>query len=128
MKGSIRQTVSGVGAIGRLPPSSSVRVLSDSPLSVSLDLVADCWPEDQHAALNLPDPVKGETIVLLTTRWDADRSQLIAVAHHEGWGELYIPRRVLIVREIPLLGSGKPDYAGARRLAETLGATGAAHA
>ncbi|MBS1223102.1 MAG: hypothetical protein H6R23_2722, partial [Proteobacteria bacterium] len=41
-----------------------------------------------------------------------------------GLGELYIPRRVLAVREIPLLGSGKPDYPGARRLAETLGATG----
>jgi hypothetical protein len=33
---------------------------------------------------------------------------------------------VLVVREIPLLGSGKPDYPGTRRLAEALGATGAA--
>jgi acyl-[acyl-carrier-protein]-phospholipid O-acyltransferase/long-chain-fatty-acid--[acyl-carrier-protein] ligase len=83
-------------------------------------LAADCWPEDQHAALSLPDPIKGENIVLLTTHRGADRQDLVAVAHHEGWGELYIPRRVLIVREIPLLGSGKPDYAGARRLAEDL--------
>jgi len=83
-------------------------------------LAADCWPERQHAALNLPDPVKGEHIVLLTTQQDADRSDLIAAAHREGLGELYIPRQVLPVREIPLLGSGKPDYPGARRIAETL--------
>ncbi|HHW78520.1 MAG TPA: AMP-binding protein [Xanthomonadaceae bacterium] len=83
-------------------------------------LAADCWPEDQHAALNLPDPVKGEIIVLLTTRRDADRRELIAAAHREGLGELYIPRQVLTVREIPLLGSGKPDYPGVRRLAERL--------
>ncbi|MFZ1830075.1 MAG: hypothetical protein WAW42_15225 [Candidatus Competibacteraceae bacterium] len=71
----------------------------------------------QHAALNLPDPVKGETIALLTARRDADRSALVAVAHREGLSELYIPRQVLTVPEIPLLGSGKPDNAAIRRLA-----------
>ena len=85
-------------------------------------LAADCWPEDQHAALNLPDPVRGENIVLLTTHRGADRQELVEAAHREGLGELYIPRRVLAVREIPLLGSGKPDYPGARRLAEGLAA------
>ncbi len=58
--------------------------------------------------------------MLLTTQQDADRSDLIAAAHREGLGELYIPRQVLTVREIPLLGSGKPDYPGARRIAENL--------
>lgn len=83
-------------------------------------LAAACWLEDQHVAFNLPDPVKGENIVLLTTRQDADRSELIAAAHREGLSELYIPRQVLTVREIPLLGSGKPDYPGARRLVEQM--------
>jgi len=91
-------------------------------LAMVEQLAADCWPEDQHAALNLPDPVKGENIVLLTTHRAADRHDLIVIAHREGLGELYIPRRVLTVREIPLLGSGKPDYPGARRLAESLAA------
>ncbi|MCC6134984.1 MAG: AMP-binding protein [Candidatus Contendobacter sp.] len=83
-------------------------------------LAATCWPEEQHTALNLPDPVKGELIVLLTTRRDADRQELIAAAHRAGLSELYLPRRVLTVPEIPLLGSGKPDYPGIRRLAEDL--------
>ena len=81
-------------------------------------LAAACWPEEQHAALNLPDPVKGEQIMLLTTRRDANRQELIAAAHQSGLSGLYLPRRILTVREIPLLGSGKPDYPGARRLAE----------
>ena len=59
-------------------------------------------------------------MVLLTTQRDADRQALVAMAHHEGLGELYIPRQVLTVREIPLLGSGKPDYPGARRLMEAM--------
>jgi len=84
------------------------------------NLAAACWPEEQHTALNLLDPVKGETIVLLTTRRDAGRSELIAAAHREGLSELYIPWQVLTVREIPLPGSGKPDYPGVRRLAEQI--------
>ena len=83
-------------------------------------LAADCWPEDQHAAINLIDPSKGETIVLLTTRQDADRSDLITATHREGLSGLHIPRHVFTVREIPLLGSGKLDYSGIRRLAESL--------
>ena len=83
-------------------------------------LAADCWPEQQHAALNRPDPVKGERIVLLSTRQGADRRELIEAARRMGLGELYIPRQVLVVPEIPLLGSGKPDYPGLRRLAEDL--------
>ncbi len=83
-------------------------------------LAAGCWPEHQHAALNRPDPVKGEHIVLLTTRQDADHQELIEAARRMGLGELYIPRQVLAVPEIPLLGSGKPDYPGIRRLAEDL--------
>jgi acyl-[acyl-carrier-protein]-phospholipid O-acyltransferase / long-chain-fatty-acid--[acyl-carrier-protein] ligase len=88
-------------------------------------LAATCWPEAQSVAFNLPDPVKGETIVLLTTQRDADRQDLVATARQEGLSELYIPRRVLTVGEIPLLGSGKPDYPGARRMAEASNATGA---
>ena len=81
-------------------------------------LAASCWPEARQVALNLPDPVKGEQIVLLTTRRDTDRQELISAAHQAGLSALYLPQRVLTVREIPQLGSGKPDYRGIRRLAE----------
>ncbi len=81
-------------------------------------LAADCWPEARQVALNLPDPIKGEQIVLLTTHRNADRQDLVAAAHQAGLSTLYLPQQVLIVREIPQLGSGKPDYPGVRRLAE----------
>lgn len=81
-------------------------------------LAADCWPEARQVALNLPDLIKGEQIVLLTTHRNADRQDLVAAAHQAGLSTLYLPQQVLIVREIPQLGSGKPDYPGVRRLAE----------
>ncbi|MFZ1327162.1 MAG: AMP-binding protein, partial [Candidatus Contendobacter sp.] len=89
-------------------------------LAVVEQLAAACWPQEQHAAVSLPDPVKGERIVLLTTRPEADRQELLAAARSRGLAELYLPRRLLTVRDIPLLGSGKLDYPGVHRLAETL--------
>ncbi|MBE2293528.1 MAG: AMP-binding protein [Phycisphaerales bacterium] len=86
-------------------------------LAVVEQLAADCWPEHQHAALSRPDPVKGERIVLLTTQPYADRQKLIEAAQGAGLSALYIPHEVLIVREIPLLGSGKPDYRSLQQLA-----------
>lgn len=83
-------------------------------------LAADCWPDHQHAALTVPDPAKGEQIVLLTTRRAAERGELVSAARQQGLSELYIPRRVAVVDAIPMLGSGKPDYPGIRQLAEKM--------
>lgn len=81
-------------------------------------LAAECWPQDQHAAIALPDPVKGEQIVLLTTHANADRSELIAAVRQHGLSELHIPRQLVSVDEMPLLASGKPHYQAIRRLVE----------
>ncbi len=83
-------------------------------------LAAACWPEEQQAAVSLPDPVKGEKIVLLTTRRDPTRQELLVTAQRKGFGELYIPRRLFSTREVPLLGSGKLDYSNIQRLAQQL--------
>jgi acyl-[acyl-carrier-protein]-phospholipid O-acyltransferase/long-chain-fatty-acid--[acyl-carrier-protein] ligase len=67
-------------------------------------------------AVNLADEKKGERIVLLVAgEVDADglRKALIAA----GMNPLTIPAEVRRVEAVPKLGSGKADFAGARRLA-----------
>jgi len=81
-------------------------------------LVARAWPDAEHAVVSVPDSQKGEQLVLLTTRANAARSELQAQARADGLGELHVPRRIVVVARLPLLGSGKIDYAAARRLAE----------
>ncbi len=81
-------------------------------------LAAELWPQEQHAAASLPDPVKGERIVLLTTRQDADRKDLVRGAQAVGLGEIFVPRQVRVVNALPLLGSGKLDYAALGMLAK----------
>ncbi len=83
-------------------------------------LASKAWPNALHAALALPDQKKGEKIVLLTTEKNTDRHQLSQQAKSDGVAELAVPRKVVTVATMPVLGSGKIDYVGAQRLLEKL--------
>jgi acyl-[acyl-carrier-protein]-phospholipid O-acyltransferase/long-chain-fatty-acid--[acyl-carrier-protein] ligase len=89
-------------------------------LSQSEALAERVWPDAEHAAVSLPDPRKGEQIILLSEQADCQRDKLVAAAKQLGIPELSIPKRVIYVEIIPLLGSGKVDYPALRELAKTL--------
>jgi acyl-[acyl-carrier-protein]-phospholipid O-acyltransferase/long-chain-fatty-acid--[acyl-carrier-protein] ligase len=80
--------------------------------------VSALWPEHSHAVVNLPDARKGERLVLVTDFQDAERDVLMAYARGNGIAEISIPRSIVKVEKLPLLGSGKLDYVGIRTLAE----------
>jgi acyl-[acyl-carrier-protein]-phospholipid O-acyltransferase/long-chain-fatty-acid--[acyl-carrier-protein] ligase len=84
------------------------------------DLVSGLWPDNQHAVVNLPDARKGEQLVLVTDRFEAARDELSAYARRQGATELMVPKVLLPVEQVPLLGTGKTDYVGAKALAERL--------
>ncbi len=71
---------------------------------------ARLWPDAAHAAVALEDPRRGEQVVLVTTRADASREALAAFWQREGIAEVALPRSILVVDAIPLLGTGKVDY------------------
>lgn len=91
---------------------------------VSLAVVENCasaiWPDNLHAAVALPDPRKGEQIVLLSDSPAANRDDILSWAQNHGVPELAVPKRVFRVDEVPVLGTGKMDYGSAGRLAEKL--------
>ncbi|MEM6626345.1 MAG: AMP-binding protein [Pseudomonadota bacterium] len=93
---------------------------------VSLAVVENCasavWPDHDHAAASIPDPRKGEQIVLLSTNAEADRSELVAWAQTHGVSELSLPRKIYHVDEVPVLGTGKMDLGGIQHLAAELSA------
>lgn len=80
-------------------------------------LAADIWPGVNHVAVSLPDPKKGEQIILVTEQGNAERSAIMAHAKAQGFPELWVPRAILVLETIPVLGSGKIDYAGAAEAA-----------
>jgi acyl-[acyl-carrier-protein]-phospholipid O-acyltransferase/long-chain-fatty-acid--[acyl-carrier-protein] ligase len=82
-------------------------------------LAQGLWPEFTHVVIGLPDPRKGEQLVLVTDKPGADREALLAHARAQGYPELWTPRAVLNA-PIPVLGSGKIDYAATAELARSL--------
>jgi len=86
---------------------------------------AAAWPGAEHAVVTRPDARKGEQLVLFTTRPDAKASELQAWARANGVSELAVPRDVRVLAALPVLGTGKLDYAGmATAAAETAGRPG----
>jgi acyl-[acyl-carrier-protein]-phospholipid O-acyltransferase / long-chain-fatty-acid--[acyl-carrier-protein] ligase len=82
------------------------------------ELATRTWPESQHATVSLPDFQKGEQLILVTTRAEAQRAELSAQAKTDGMSELHVPKRIVVVAAIPLLGSGKADYPAVHALVE----------
>jgi len=82
--------------------------------TVSLAVVENCatslWPDFNHAAIAVPDGRKGEQIVLVTTNAEAQRVELVGWAQNHGVAEIAVPRRLVHVPEVPVLGTGKTDY------------------
>ncbi|MBS0286536.1 MAG: acyl-[ACP]--phospholipid O-acyltransferase [Proteobacteria bacterium] len=74
------------------------------------------WPQAHHAVVVMPDEKKGEQLVLVTTQEKADKSEIVQFAKSNGITELAIPKIIHIVAKMPLLGSGKVDYAGINAL------------
>lgn len=74
------------------------------------DLAVRLAPDGQHAAVAVGDSRKGEQIILVSDTPDVTRAELVACAREVSASELTIPRRVVHVDEVPLLGSGKTDY------------------
>ena len=87
-------------------------------LSAVEGFVAALWPDHNHAVVNLPDARMGERLVLVTEYQDARRDELTEYARANGIGESSLPRTIVKVARMPLLGTGKLDYVGITRLAE----------
>jgi acyl-[acyl-carrier-protein]-phospholipid O-acyltransferase/long-chain-fatty-acid--[acyl-carrier-protein] ligase len=78
------------------------------------------WPGAMHAAIAMPDSRKGEKIILFTSQPEADSAAFVAYARANGVQELAVPKKIITVDEIPVLGTGKTDYVALGRMAAEL--------
>ncbi len=74
------------------------------------------FPNQGIACVATPDPKKGEQLVLFATA-KLDRKDISAAMKKEGASELMIPKNIVEVKELPVLGSGKTDYLTLNRVA-----------
>jgi acyl-[acyl-carrier-protein]-phospholipid O-acyltransferase/long-chain-fatty-acid--[acyl-carrier-protein] ligase len=88
-------------------------------LEVVENLATQAMPGFSHAASTRPDAAKGEVIVLFTTASELTRDKLSTAAKTLGLPELAVARVIVMLKEIPALGSGKTDYVKLKNMAET---------
>jgi acyl-[acyl-carrier-protein]-phospholipid O-acyltransferase/long-chain-fatty-acid--[acyl-carrier-protein] ligase len=75
-------------------------------------------PDTRHAVIALPDPRRGEKLILVTEARGTDRNRLLEAARRLGLPEIAVPREVFETERLPLLGTGKIDYPAVTRLVE----------
>ena len=75
-------------------------------------------PEHQHAAVAQADAQRGEALVLYTTDSGLKREHLLEAARAIGSPELAVPKKLICLESLPLLGTGKTDYVSLKKKAE----------
>ncbi len=80
-------------------------------------VIAENFKGFVHGVVSIPDPKKGEQLVLITTCADATSDKFPEMFKTAGLPELAIPKKVILTDTPPLLGTGKFDYVSATAFA-----------
>ncbi|WP_294949724.1 AMP-binding protein [Sulfurivirga sp.] len=75
-------------------------------------------PEGHHAVVAVPDDRRGEQLVLVTDDETLNKSVVKEAARAAGVAEIMVPKTVILVEQVPILGTGKTNYPEVQKIAE----------
>lgn len=81
--------------------------------------ISELWPSNLHAIVAIEDLKKGEQLVLVTDNNDANRQSINEYFKKQNYPDLSVPKKVVFVERLPLLGTGKLDYIMIQKVAES---------
>lgn len=87
-------------------------------LETAENIAISACKDKLHAVVSQPDAHRGETLILFTTDEDMTREKLHSATKILGQTELAIPRKIIVLEHMPLLGSGKTDYVTLKQMIE----------
>ena len=80
-----------------------------APLDGIEERLKSHWPDAAFAVVGLVDERRGETLALMTTA-SVSREEISQALRQDGLPDLWTPRILLTVKELPLLPTGKINY------------------
>lgn len=80
----------------------------------------EAFPGEHFAAVAVADKKKGEQLILFTSLKKPDRRALSDAMKKRGATDLMVPKTIVSIEELPLLGSGKTDYVTLQRRANEM--------
>ena len=84
------------------------------------EMITDLWKDYQHAVVSIPDEKKGEQLILFTTRSNTTFSEISSAFKSQGASDLFVPKKIKVLEEMLLLGTGKIDYVSLNKKAKEL--------
>jgi acyl-[acyl-carrier-protein]-phospholipid O-acyltransferase/long-chain-fatty-acid--[acyl-carrier-protein] ligase len=81
-------------------------------------LASELWPDVLSAVVAVPDPRRGERLILLTQQKGAVRAEFQSFAKAKHASDLMIPSEVWVFDKLPVLGTGKVDMMALGKLVE----------
>jgi acyl-[acyl-carrier-protein]-phospholipid O-acyltransferase / long-chain-fatty-acid--[acyl-carrier-protein] ligase len=99
-----------VTIIGRLKRFSKISGEMVSLTAIEEALSGAFGPMKEIAVIAAADERKGERLIVVTNSKDADLKKARDLLREKGLSDLTHPREIIYMKEIPKLGTGKPDY------------------
>jgi acyl-[acyl-carrier-protein]-phospholipid O-acyltransferase/long-chain-fatty-acid--[acyl-carrier-protein] ligase len=91
-------------------------------LTAAEEALAGAFPQYglrlQVAVLARPDHDRGEALIAVSNEAKLTLDEIRAAIRAKGLSNLYVPREIKVVREIPKLGTGKIDHRSLQKLLE----------
>jgi len=81
-------------------------------------LAESLWPDNRHAVVSVNDVKKGERLVMFTDHAGADIESISGWAKKTGTPNIAVPRKIVKLKFVPVLGSGKTDYQALQKIAD----------
>lgn len=82
--------------------------------------LSELWPDVPLGIVAVPDSKKGEQLVLIIEKQDVTTNEIATYFATKGVSALWTPKKILCVKQAPMLGSGKFDYNKAKAMAEEI--------
>ena len=79
-------------------------------LTMIESIISEQFPNETIGCLSQEDEKKGEKIVLFVTNKDILLENIERNFIEKGYSNIYLPKKLILIEEIPLLPNGKVDF------------------